>query len=283
MSAPTLWEEGHLTGSRVIRLSVLAGLLVLAVDLLLGPELSLLFDLGFVVLCVTAALAVRPADFFVVAVLPPLLLLGLVIGAAGLGNTLGIAIGSLLVVLFTAFTDVNSITPVLAVMIGLAVGIDYALFILSRYRSERARGLTKADAVGMATGTAGSSVVFAGLTVIVALAALVIAQVPFLSLMGISAAITVGIAVIISLTLLPALMALFGKKIFAGKVPGIAGNPFKSGRRPLIGGKTMGRRWVEAESQLNRLVDEAAAKDPEVTAARRRLEEAEAALKRATP
>ena len=158
----------------------------------------------------------------------------------------GIAIGSLLVVLFTAFTDVNSITPVLAVMIGLAVGIDYALFILSRYRSERARGLTKADAVGMATGTAGSSVVFAGLTVIVALAALVIAQVPFLSLMGISAAITVGIAVIISLTLLPALMALFGKKIFAGKVPGIAGNPFKSGRRPLIGGKTMGRRWVEA-------------------------------------
>lgn len=82
MSAPTLWEEGHLTGSRVIRLSVLAGLLVLAVDLLLGPELSLLFDLGFVVLCVAAALAVRPADFFVVAVLPPLLLLGLVLFAA---------------------------------------------------------------------------------------------------------------------------------------------------------------------------------------------------------
>lgn len=158
----------------------------------------------------------------------------------------GIAIGSLLVVFMTAFTDVNSITPVLAVMIGLAVGIDYALFILSRYRSERARGLTRADAVGMATGTAGSSVVFAGLTVIVALAALVLAQVPFLSLMGISAAITVGIAVIISLTLLPALMALFGKKIFAGKIPGIAGNPLKGGRRPLFGGKTMGRRWVEA-------------------------------------
>ena len=123
----------------------------------------------------------------------------------------GIAIGSLIVVFMTAFTEVNSITPVLAVMIGLAVGIDYALFILSRYRTERSRGLTKPDAVGMATGTAGSSVVFAGLTVIVALAALVIAQVPFLSLMGISAAITVGIAVIISLTLLPALMALFGR------------------------------------------------------------------------
>ncbi|WP_200936291.1 DUF6542 domain-containing protein [Marmoricola sp. Leaf446] len=82
MSAPTLWEEGQLSGSRVVRLAVLAGLLVLAVDLLLGPELSLLFDLGFVALCVAAALAVRPSDFFPVAVLPPLLLLGLVLLAA---------------------------------------------------------------------------------------------------------------------------------------------------------------------------------------------------------
>jgi hypothetical protein len=82
VSAPTLWEEGHLSGSRVVRLAVLAALVVLAVDLLLGPELSLLFDLGFVVLCVAAALAVRPADFFAVAVLPPLLLLGLVLFCA---------------------------------------------------------------------------------------------------------------------------------------------------------------------------------------------------------
>ncbi|ROR92295.1 DUF6542 domain-containing protein [Nocardioides aurantiacus] len=82
MSAPTLWEEGQLSGSRVVRLAVLAGLLVLAVDLLLGPELSLLFDLGFVALSVAAALAVRPSDFFPVAVLPPLLLLGLVLLAA---------------------------------------------------------------------------------------------------------------------------------------------------------------------------------------------------------
>lgn len=82
VSAPTLWEEGHLSGSRVVRLSVLAGLLLLAVDLLIGPELSLLFDLGFVVLCVAAALGVRPADFFAVAVMPPLLLLGLVLLSA---------------------------------------------------------------------------------------------------------------------------------------------------------------------------------------------------------
>ena len=159
----------------------------------------------------------------------------------------GIIIGVLGVWLMTAFTDVNSITPVLSVMFGLAVGIDYALFILSRYRSEYARGMTKADAIGMATGTAGSSVVFAGMTVIVALAALVIAKVPFLSLMGISAAITVAFTVLVSLTLLPAIMALLGDKVFAGRMPGVAGNPLSKkhpSRRSYGTGRTMGRRWV---------------------------------------
>ncbi|ALA66490.1 MMPL family transporter [Corynebacterium lactis] len=156
----------------------------------------------------------------------------------------GIIIGVLGVVLMTAFTDVNSITPVLAVMFGLAVGIDYALFILSRYRAELSRGMTKPDAVGMATGTAGSAVVFAGLTVIVALAALTVAKVPFMSLMGISAAITVGFTVLVSLTLLPAIMSLLGDKVFAVRIPGIAGNPTKKGRTSLLGEKTLGRRWV---------------------------------------
>lgn len=164
----------------------------------------------------------------------------------------GIIIGVLGVVLMTAWTDVNSITPVLAVMFGLAVGIDYALFIMSRYRSELGKGLDKPDAMGMATGTAGSSVVFAGLTVIVALVALVIAKVPFLSLMGLSAAATVAFSVLVSLSLLPAVLSLFGNKVFAGRVPGIAGNKFKSGRRNLFArgqkaytpGRTMGRRWV---------------------------------------
>ncbi len=156
----------------------------------------------------------------------------------------GIIIGVMGVFLMTVFTDVNSITPVLAVMFGLAVGIDYALFILSRYRVELARGMTKPDAIGMATGTAGSAVVFAGLTVIVALAALTIAKVPFMSLMGISAAATVGFTVLVSLTLLPAIMALFGDKVFALRIPGIAGNPTKKGRSSIFGGVTLGRRWV---------------------------------------
>jgi len=78
VSAPTLWEEGRLSASRVVRLSILAGLLVLALDLAINHRPTLLFDVGFVAICVGAALAVRPRDFFTVGVLPPLLLLGLV-------------------------------------------------------------------------------------------------------------------------------------------------------------------------------------------------------------
>src|SRR5699024_1198550 len=123
----------------------------------------------------------------------------------------------------THWVELNNITPVLAVMIGLAVGIDYALFILSRYRSERA---TKdgPDAAGMAAGTAGSSVVFAGATVFIALFALVVANIGFLTAMGLAAAATVAIAVIVSLTLIPALLGLLGDKAFAGRIPGVAGN-----------------------------------------------------------
>lgn len=77
MSAPTLWEEGRWSGTRVTRFSIFASLLLVTVDLTLSAELGLVFDTGFVLLCVTIALAVRPADFFAVGVLPPMLLLGL--------------------------------------------------------------------------------------------------------------------------------------------------------------------------------------------------------------
>ena len=135
----------------------------------------------------------------------------------------GVGLGSLGLFIATHWVELNNITPVLAVMIGLAVGIDYALFILSRYRSERA---TKdgPDAAGMAAGTAGSSVVFAGATVFIALFALVVANIGFLTAMGLAAAATVAIAVIVSLTLIPALLGLLGDKAFAGRIPGVAGN-----------------------------------------------------------
>ena len=108
----------------------------------------------------------------------------------------------------TAFMDIGSSTPMLATMIGLAVGIDYALFILARYRSELEHTDDREEAVGIAVGTAGSAVVFAGLTVLIALSALAVVRIPFLTAMGLAAAGTVLIAVLVALTLLPAILGL---------------------------------------------------------------------------
>ncbi|AJE32676.1 MAG: MMPL family transporter [Corynebacterium humireducens] len=177
---------------------------------------------------------------------------------------IGVAIGFLGVQLTTAVSDdVSDMTPVLATMIGLAVGIDYALFIVSRFRTElikatgandldpkdlaqRLRGMdrdTRAHAMGMAVGTAGSAVIFAGLTVLIALAALSIINIPFLTTMALAAAATVAIAVLIALTFLPALVGLFGTRVFAARVPGIKA-PDPEDDHP-----TMGLRWVRRVRQ----------------------------------
>ena len=108
----------------------------------------------------------------------------------------------------TAFMDIGSTTPILATMIGLAVGIDYALFILARYRGELEHTDDREEAVGIAVGTAGSAVVFAGLTVLIALSALAVVRIPFLTTMGIAAAAPSLIAVLVALTLLPAILGL---------------------------------------------------------------------------
>ncbi|MFE7031230.1 MMPL family transporter [Streptomyces sp. NPDC057621] len=97
----------------------------------------------------------------------------------------------------------------LASMLGLAVGIDYALFVVSRYREERAAGRDPHEAVGIAVGTAGSAVVFAGLTVVIALAGLSVIGVPMLTKMGLCAAGAVVVAVLIALTLVPALLGMW--------------------------------------------------------------------------
>ncbi len=130
----------------------------------------------------------------------------------------GVGIGALGVTGATAFVNVGSTTPILATMLGLAVGIDYALFILSRYRSELATTDDREEAMGLAVGRAGSAVVFAGSTVIIALAALSVVGIPLLTSMGIAAAATVAVAVLIALTLLPAVLGMLGTKTFAGRV-----------------------------------------------------------------
>ncbi|RNF39598.1 MMPL family transporter [Planococcus salinus] len=114
--------------------------------------------------------------------------------------------------------EINSLTPVLALMIGLAVGIDYALFIVNRQRNLIiSQKLSSKEAAARATGTAGSAVFFAGLTVIIALSGLLVIGISFLSSMAIVAALTVLIDVLVALTLLPALLGLIGERIVSNK------------------------------------------------------------------
>ncbi|GAA4132142.1 MMPL family transporter [Actinomadura keratinilytica] len=142
---------------------------------------------------------------------------------------LGIAISVTGVTAATGFVDLNASTPTLAVMLGLAVAIDYSLFIVSRYRHERASGHDGPEAAGRALATAGSAVVFAGLTVVIALAALAVVGIPVLTQMGLAAAAAVVVAVLIALTLIPALLGFAGRRV-------------RPKRRPDTGG--MGTRWA---------------------------------------
>ncbi|WP_418057248.1 MMPL family transporter [Pimelobacter simplex] len=130
----------------------------------------------------------------------------------------GVGLGMTGITAMTALMNIGSSTPMLATMIGLAVGIDYTLFILARYRTELHHTKDRAHAAGIAVGTAGSAVVFAGLTVLIALSALAVVRIPFLTAMGLAAAATVFIAVLVALTLLPALLGLTKSWAFRGQV-----------------------------------------------------------------
>ncbi|MFC6153059.1 MMPL family transporter [Nocardioides yefusunii] len=131
---------------------------------------------------------------------------------------IGVAASMAGIYALTAFTEIGSSTPMLATMLGLAVGIDYSLFILARYRDELRHTDSRENAVGFAVGTAGSAVVFAGLTVMIALGALGVVGIPFLTSMGVAAAFAVVVAVVASLTLLPAILGMLKSKAFAGRV-----------------------------------------------------------------
>ncbi len=126
---------------------------------------------------------------------------------------LGVGLGLGGIAIATGFFELSSTTSTLALMLGLAVGIDYALFIVSRYRNELSEGRAHEEAAGRAVGTAGSAVVFAGLTVVVALAALTVVGIPVISEMGLAGAGTVLIAVLVAISLLPALLGVVGKRI----------------------------------------------------------------------
>ncbi|MBU2668388.1 MMPL family transporter [Actinoplanes bogorensis] len=138
---------------------------------------------------------------------------GLVLAGMNLLTALiGVAIGALGITTLSGFTELQATTPILAIMLGLAVGIDYALFIVTRFRQELRRGLPVPEAVALSVGTAGSAVVTAGLTVVIALAGLSVAGIPFLTEMGLAAAATIVVAVLVAITLVPAFLGAIGKR-----------------------------------------------------------------------
>lgn len=113
--------------------------------------------------------------------------------------------------------EVTNTAPVLAVMLGLAVGIDYSLFIVNRYRSYVKEGYSYRQAAGRAVATAGNAVLFAAVTVVIALAALTVVQIPFMTTMGLAAAATVALAAIVAVTLIPSLLGIAGDRVFSRK------------------------------------------------------------------
>ncbi|NUU07546.1 MMPL family transporter [Leifsonia sp. C5G2] len=129
----------------------------------------------------------------------------------------GVAVAALGSLAFSGVVDMASVTPVLAIMLGLAVGIDYSLFIVNRHRRQLLEGAEVHESIGLANGTSGNAVVFAGTTVVVALLALNITGVPFLGLMGTVGAVAVILAVLIAVTLTPALLGLLGTRLLSRK------------------------------------------------------------------
>lgn len=162
------------------------------------PEMTLTEGIGLLVALVVLVLTLGS---LVAAGLP------LLNALLGVGASMGLLFAA------TVLGPINSTTPMLAVMLGLAVGIDYALFIVSRHREQLGKGLDVHESIARATATAGSAVVFAGLTVMIALVGLGVAGIPFLTIMGVAAAVTVGVTVLVSLTLLPALLGFAGERL----------------------------------------------------------------------
>lgn len=155
----------------------------------------------------------------VVAGIVLLVMLGSLVAAGlPLGMALvGVGVGLGLTMAAGHWVDMQSITPALALMLGSAVGIDYSLFIVNRHRNQLLHGMNKTASLARATATAGNAVVFAGLTVIIALAALAVTGIPFMAVMGLAAAGTVATAVLAAVTLTPAALSLIGHRVMPGR------------------------------------------------------------------
>jgi putative drug exporter of the RND superfamily len=161
-----------------------------------------------------------------------LIAMGIPIGTA----LIGLAIGLAGVGIMAGFVDVPTTSPLIASMIGLGVGIDYALFVVTRHRQHLHAGMSVEDAAGQANATAGQSVLFAGMTVVIAITGLVMAGIPAIASMGFAAAIVVFISMCIAVTLLPAFLGLAGRNIDRWALPHRAA--------PADGKLSLSGRWA---------------------------------------
>ncbi len=127
--------------------------------------------------------------------------------------------GLALIGLLGHLTEISSIAPTLGTMIGLGVGIDYSLFIVKRYLERLDDGVEASEAIARSVATSGSAVVFAGGTVVIALASLLFAGIPLVTALGLSSALVVLVAVVAAITFLPALLAVVGERIHSLRVP----------------------------------------------------------------
>ena len=169
----------------------------------------------------------------VIAFIVLMVMLGTLV-AAGLPilmSLVGVVVGVLGTLSLSSVIQMSSTAYTLGLMLGLAVGIDYSLFILNRYRTNLLDGMPKVQAIALANGTSGNAVVFAASTVIIALVALNVTGIPFLGVMGNAAAFCVVVAALIAVTLTPAVLSLAGTKIMSKKLWASIDTPQKIAER----------------------------------------------------
>ena len=150
---------------------------------------------------------------------------GWAMGATLIGALIGVAAGQILLAALAAPLGLPTFASVIAMMLGLGAGIDYSLLIIGRYREQRAAGDGLHDAAARAGATSGTTVVAAGLIVMVAIAGLLVIGVPYVGKMGVGAAIAVGAVVVSALTILPIMMGAFGKRLVPKKPEHVHASP----------------------------------------------------------
>ncbi len=166
--------------------------------------------------------------------------MGVPIGTALVGLLTGLS----LVTVLTNVFDISSISTTIATMIGLGVGIDYALFIVTRHREQLTTGMSVTESAGHANATAGMAVVFAGTTVVIAICGLAVAGIPMVTTMGFASAVVVAVSVVAAVTLLPALLGLTGTKINSLRLPWVKRKQVEAEMHPERIRTGMWARWA---------------------------------------